>query len=251
MKKLDVKEYNSLKNEMNSRIQLMYSHNIGLTTSVFAIWAIAALFWSNYLEFILERGISEEHIIIGGAVILGILFVSPLAILLPFSARNKDNIGQMLSMAAYLIVFAETPSRISGEKDICGWESFQNKTINRDKKVLIFFNSEYLLLSIISIILLFCSAVSCISLYCLTKGAFSVCLLMIYLTIFIASVCVLCLTFYFSDNRKFNQEKIKVINNYANQAMDPNNYIVEENELELFKCEVEKIISEIPNTIKK
>lgn len=47
MKQITDEEYNTLRNEMIARVEMMNTHNLGMITAVFAVWAIAGVSITN------------------------------------------------------------------------------------------------------------------------------------------------------------------------------------------------------------
>ena len=122
MKNIDNTEYKTLREELIARVQLMYSHNIGLITAIFAAFAVAAgvCYWFYGQAIAAIQAESPEGyraVLTFGAILIAVLLLSPIGILLPFSVRNRDNIGQIESLSAYILVFAEIPSLLSKNKN--------------------------------------------------------------------------------------------------------------------------------------
>lgn len=147
MKKIDDIEYKALRDELNMRIQLMNTHNIGMITAVFAVWALAGALVNEYVKIFSE---AIDLAITLFTLFVPLLIILPIAIILPLSVKSGDNIGQTMSLSAYIRVHAEMPRFLLNENEFIGWESLQKKEMER-KLSDVFFNSEYTILSSLSI----------------------------------------------------------------------------------------------------
>lgn len=160
MKRISIDEYKALRDELNMRIQLMNTHNLGMITAVFAVWAIAGVLFKDYIE-ILDDVTSYIRIAVTlYTFFIPLFIIIPIAIIMPLSVKSGDNLGQIMSLSAYIKLYAEMPSYMDDDGNkFFGWESLQKKEMERklsDK----FFNSEYLILSIISVCMfIFVSAI--------------------------------------------------------------------------------------------
>lgn len=247
MKRLSKEEYQNLREEMNTRVQLMYSHNIGMVMAVFAVWAIAGLFCADFFTIVQSKieGNTEikNSILTFGAFLLNVLFVSPLGILLPFSVRSRDNIGQIESLAGYLLVFAEIPTMIEKESsgtEFIGWETFQQKAV-KEKFTLPLFNCEYIILGLISLGLFLAGAVLCLYLAFQYHIMSTTLLIHIYIFVFCFAVFAVVTIFMKSNIRKFLKRRNACIKKYHDIAIK-NNLVSQEE-----KGRFENIIEEILN----
>lgn len=146
MRRIKTAEYSELRNELNIRIQLMNTHNIGMITAVFAAWAIVGVL---VRECFAIDNVSDFALSLY-AVLMPFLLIVPLGIIVPLAVKSGDNFGQIMSISAYLMLYAEMPSLLNDKESFFGWESLQKKEIER-KLSDRFFNSEYIILSAISL----------------------------------------------------------------------------------------------------
>ena len=162
MKRISVNEYKALRDEMNMRIQLMNTHNLGMITAVFAVWAIVGVLLKDYVQIFSQCATSNIRIaIILYTLLIPSLIIIPIAIITPLAVKSGDNLGQIMSLSTYIRLYAELPSYLDNDTEFIGWESLQKKAIEHklsDK----FLNSEYLILSIISVCMFIAvSAIMC------------------------------------------------------------------------------------------
>ena len=151
MKRISKEEYKALRDEMNMRIQLMNTHNLGMITAVFAVWAIVGVLIKDYAQIFSQNATSNSQIsIILYTLLIPFLIIAPIAIIMPLAVKSGDNIGQIISLSAYIKLYAELPSYLANTDEFIGWESLQKKEIEH-KLSGKFLNSEYLILSIISV----------------------------------------------------------------------------------------------------
>ena len=163
MRRIKDEEYKTLRDEMNMRIQLMNTHNLGMITAVFAVWAIAGVMFKEYVEIILDYTCSDIKIaVILFTVLIPLFILLPIAVILPLSVKSGDNLGQIMSISAYIKLYMEMPSYYKDKTEFIGWESLQKKEMERklsDK----FFNSEYIILSALSVgMFIIVSAIMCV-----------------------------------------------------------------------------------------
>lgn len=236
MKRLSDEEYRALREEINTRVQLMYSHNIGMVMAIFAVWAIAGLFCSEFFKLLQDK-IAEgdgirNSILTFGAVLLNILLISPMGILLPFSVRSRDNIGQIESLSGYLLVFAEIPTLMAAKKEnktnekgkdggLIGWEMLQQKAVN-EKLTLPFFNCEYIILGFISLGLFLGSSV--LFLYLSYQYRIMIPVLLLHIDIFVLclSIFALCIIIKKSNVHNFSKRRKACVKKYGDVAIKYN-----------------------------
>ena len=228
MKNIDNTEYKTLREELIARVQLMYSHNIGLITAIFAAFAVAAgvCYWFYGQAIAAIQAESSEGyraVLTFGAILIAVLLLSPIGILLPFSVRNRDNIGQIESLSAYILVFAEIPSLLSknknAKKGFLGWENLHVKAVY-EKGVLKMFNCEYPIFAIISSALFAASAVINIILSFKYEIMNRTVLLHIFLALLIATFIVNVIIWKKSDNSNFIKNRQACICKYKDYALE-------------------------------
>lgn len=167
MKQMDKDEYKALREEMQMRVQLMNTHNVGMIMAVIAMWSVGGLLiqgaW-EYTEKILTGELQNAHVFIGIIIwgIASLFMFFPILIQVPLAVKSGDNLGQIATIAGYMKVFAEVPSILynatkeesfkAESMGIIGWECFQKKEVAFPLRAR-FFNSEYIILTCISMML--------------------------------------------------------------------------------------------------
>lgn len=144
--KVDEKEYAALREEIVNRIQIMNTHNVAMITVVVAIWAVAGLLFGEAIKS------ESETVQIVGSILSSFLMLVPTFIITPLAVKSGDNLDQIASIAGYMKVFVELPTILNENEKRLAWEAYQKKGIIK-KSRLKFFNSEYLLLSVCAIVL--------------------------------------------------------------------------------------------------
>ncbi len=145
-------EYNSLRNEIVSRIEIINSQISTVTTMIFTAWgACIALITISY-------GSNCQKI--ASLTILSLLqeffVLTPIFLLIPMSIKSGENLRQITILSCYICVFHE--GRIKESKGLW-WEtantSFSNISLDRGIKsgMMKFYNCEYTALALVSLIL--------------------------------------------------------------------------------------------------
>ncbi|MBQ6922369.1 MAG: hypothetical protein IJQ66_04700 [Clostridia bacterium] len=225
MKRITEYEYKSLRDEMISRIQLMYSHNVGLITAIFAAFAIAASFstwFYGQVEIASNSMATEDYrlILTFSSILISIFVLSPLGIMLPFSVRNRDNVGQIESLSAYIIVFAEVPSLLSkNDSDYIGWETLQKKA-TLEKGVLKLFNVEYSIFACVSFLIFVISSIINIVLSFRYEIMNSIVLICVSIVLMMLSLNTVIMIVLKSNNARFFSNRKKLIRMYVTKAIE-------------------------------
>ena len=153
-------EYESLRSEMNMRVNMAYAHGFTLATIMLVFWAAIFAFCKDLFDLA-----TASDSIIGKSAIIDIIIVFavvffcsiPCLLVYPFSVKYNDNIRQIVNIASYLRVFYEYPSMIRKEKkteegtaQVIGWEVLHcNHNIPKGNMLAF----EYVIIAIGSIVL--------------------------------------------------------------------------------------------------
>lgn len=250
-------EYATLRDEMIARVQMMNTNNLGMITAVFAVWAIAGVFFTSIYKFILEDfnagGLLTNHVypITFAFIFLNILLVVPVAINLPLAAKSGDNFTQIASLSAYILAYWELPGLVQknnaeaqdANTDMSAWEFFQQKGFYK-KFIGRFFNYEYIILSGISLLLYL---IATFSIACL---GFNYHIINVALYLSIVSVIFLLLGVLFvfiilqSDCRKLIKERDEFLNRYIDIGEKHNIFTADECKIFTEMILMQKVINE-------
>ena len=157
-------EYNSLRTELISRIGFIYSQSSTALTTIISTWA------AGITLFIFLTG--DRHSLTNNAEIIirffnSFVFLIPVAFFIPLAIKSGENLTQIASLSAYIRVFFEYIREKSDDTSLprYGWEisntlvSDINAYRKNKGKLILMFNEEFTILSIISVIIYSLSAV--------------------------------------------------------------------------------------------
>lgn len=152
-------EFQTLRNEMNTRLDIAYGHGFTLAAVILVFWAAIFTFSKDLYDLAAASDsiIGKSAFVDGLVVCAVVLFCGiPTLLIYPFSIKYRDNIRQIISIATYIRVFFEYPSFIKRKekgKDspkVFGWELLHcNHNIPHGNHLAI----EYFIISVASIIL--------------------------------------------------------------------------------------------------
>lgn len=146
-----IEEYNSIRAEMIERIQILNNQSISSISACIAARVITAtLFLASFTKdfFSLE---------INNAVLCIMLLISsllPTIFLFPAAIKSGENLAQITAISCFIRVFFEH----SNTDMLLSWESANNSLSNvnvhrKKDKLHYFYNTEYVVLSILSLII--------------------------------------------------------------------------------------------------
>lgn len=146
-----IEEYASIRSEMIERIQILNNQSISSISACIAAWVITAtLFVTSFSDkaFLVQSNHYLLCIMLSASAFLPTLF------LLPASIKSGENLAQITSISCYIRVFFEHAET----NKLFSWESANNSlsSINirrRHEKIQTFYNSEYFVLSVISLLI--------------------------------------------------------------------------------------------------
>lgn len=155
MKQLMCKEeYNSLKNEMVTRINIVNNQSNSAILALIASWTVAI----SFTIFLYGKDASAIVFREGIDFLSTILFIIPVCFFVPLAIKSGENLIQIASIASYIKVFYEFPS-INSNKEKMLWEltnSYCNYAIvdhGKESRLYFAYNSEYTILSMFSTII--------------------------------------------------------------------------------------------------
>lgn len=149
--KFSENEYISLRTELVERIKLLNSQSFTVLATVVSFWAIGFTFKAQILNKISDQNIIQQIFI---NFLSAVIFLIPIFLFIPLSAKSGENLLQIASLSAYIKVFYDYP--VSKNKINKNWETsnnlLSNSNINRGKKSkgMKLYNDDYTILSIIS-----------------------------------------------------------------------------------------------------
>ena len=158
-----VEEYKALRNEVLERLDILQSQTINTRGFIFSLWGVGF----GVIGFMLKDFPNSKEMAIFMGFVSALPFYISLLLLVPASLKCNENIIHIASISAYLRVFYECPSILSGKKEgFCNWEmgnglvsmifhGRKNQKTGRRKGKKKFqlcevYNSEYMILGIAS-----------------------------------------------------------------------------------------------------
>lgn len=151
MKQCSLEQYEQLRAEMNSRIELTFSFSHSTISVVLALWTISIGLYTHLSENDTRAWLF--------ALIQSFVFIITLLLLVSLSAKYSDNLRQISSLGSYLKVFYELPSLLNDDENVFSWEIENGKMssiiLDKGKESLLskLFTSDFLLLGILSSIM--------------------------------------------------------------------------------------------------
>lgn len=149
-----IEEYNLLRQEINNRISIVNSQAHTAILTILTVWGTGFLLLANTINIIETDVSSSLHLMF----LLNVAFLSPILYFIPLSIKSGENIIQITSIAAYIMVFYEYKS-VKNKNKFCCWELSNNKTnelfneLKKKKNFYTLYNEEYTLLSCCSLLI--------------------------------------------------------------------------------------------------
>lgn len=142
---MDMDEFKALRSEMQTRINLMYSHNFTIVTVIIAAWSLIAKAYTDC--------IGKADALCGYVALLPMALAFISAILMK---QWNENYISMASISAYIKVRYEMPTLMASntEKKL-GWETYCSTNTFMHKSRVNFSNKTYHIVSVVSILFTF------------------------------------------------------------------------------------------------
>lgn len=184
-----IEEYRALRNEVLERIEILHSQTINTRGFVFSLWGVGFA----VIALVLKDLPKTKDLFVLICFLSSLPFYVSLLLLVPASMKCDENATHIASISAYLRVFYECPSIISGKKEeFCYWEmgnglvsmvfhgkKHQELSNNKNKpnrdiecrqekkifKLCELYNSEYFILGIVSTIFYYLASFGFIRLF--------------------------------------------------------------------------------------
>lgn len=147
-------EYISIRTELIERIRLLNSQSFTVLATVISFWTVGFTFKAQVLEKVYSLDIIQQIII---NFLSALIFLIPLFLFTPLSAKSGENLSQIASLSAYIKVFFDYPVVV--DKENKNWETsnnlLSNSNVDRGKEsnFMKLYNEDYTILSIISFII--------------------------------------------------------------------------------------------------
>lgn len=193
--KFNIQEYAYIRAEIIQRISIIHSQTY--TAIVTIITTFGAGLSLNYTADNVVDNNSFNNEIILLTLIRSFIFLIPILYLFPLAVKSGENLIQIASLSAYIRVFYDY---ISERKNKMNWEIsnniLSNGNIDRGAKNFLakFFNGEYTILAIISLILFIIFSVnSIITLESAVERKYLIMIVVLYCIITIILLCVIIL----------------------------------------------------------
>lgn len=233
----NIQEYSSLRNEITVRLSIINSQSNTALLTIISAWAagIALKYGTN-----IEEIMSTDEIINVATLnfIRPLIFLIPILYLLPLAVKSGENLIQLASLSAYIRVFYDY---LSPNKNKMNWETsnniLSNANIDRGKAShkMRFYNSEYTILAIISLLLYIGFAIiSIVTIESLVEEIYYIFCIVTYVLAGICSIVVI-ITIYKSSSMKSTLMKYTpiYIEGYIKRAVSLG--VIAENEVDSIK----------------
>lgn len=148
-------EYNSLRQELITRITLMNNQAHTAILTILTIWSAGFVLLAKISDFADENQYFSPHILI---FLINFIFLIPIFYFIPLSVKSGENIIQIASISAYIKVFYEYRS-LKNKGVFLNWETTNNvvSSINVDRGIvsrpMFLYNEEYTILSLSSLVI--------------------------------------------------------------------------------------------------
>ncbi|MDO5558807.1 MAG: hypothetical protein Q4F95_04340 [Oscillospiraceae bacterium] len=193
-------EYTSLRNEIVQRIAVISNQSYSAIFTLISTWGAGLALFKCTIDY---AG--------SGSIIRGIcsfLFIIPVFYFVPLSVKSGENVVQIASIAAYIKVFYEYLS-LSESNELFNWETSNRLISNvspfkgKRKYQMIFYNEEYTILSVFSIVIYICLAYYSLQQSIQNKsfGSEEIVLVIVYSIILITAI-LLCVFIHNSSSLK-------------------------------------------------
>lgn len=217
--KFSEREYDSLRNEMISRIENINNQANSAIITILSTWTIGFALIVAVKEFKIE---SPIFLIIGASI-----FLIPIYYFIPLSIKSGENIQQIASISAYIRVFYDYYSLRCGA-ELFNWETSNNiysaVNVNRGKKSLLmkFFNDEYTILSTASLLIYIFLSVHTLKNICgiLNAKIYTICIIVTFFVTLFSCGIVLIIHRASCMNNSMMKNTIFYVNAYIDRAIE-------------------------------
>lgn len=149
------KEYSALREEISQRMNIVYNHGFTLASIILVFFSATLVFVGKIIEIAMSAGsIFGSTLFFDLSVVLAIAAFSGFPVLLVnrYSVKYEENLRQICNISAYQKIYYEYPSMLKRSESgkILGWELLECNAEKKDTKVI---GSEYVAISIMSLVL--------------------------------------------------------------------------------------------------
>ncbi len=148
-------EYNSLRQELITRITLINNQAHTAILTILTMWSAGFVLLAKISDSNNNEQYFSLHILV---FLINFIFLIPIFYFIPLSVKSGENITQIASISAYIKVFYEYKS-LRSNRVFFNWETTNNvaSSVNVDRgkisRPMLFFNEEYTILSVSSLII--------------------------------------------------------------------------------------------------
>ncbi len=148
-------EYNSLRQELITRITLINNQAHTAILTILTIWSAGFVLLSKIFDFKNNDQFYSPLVLV---FLINFIFLIPIFYFIPLSIKSGENIAQIASISAYIKVFYEYKS-LKSNGVFFNWETTNNAAssvnVDRDKasRPMLLFNEEYTILSLSSLVI--------------------------------------------------------------------------------------------------
>lgn len=148
-------EYNSLRQELITRITLINNQAHTAILTILTIWSAGFVLLAKAPDMVKNEFYFSPNLII---FLINFIFLIPIFYFIPLSVKSGENITQIASISAYIKVFYEYKS-LRDKEPLFNWETTNNtaSSINvyrgKTSRGMLFFNEEYTILSLSSLVI--------------------------------------------------------------------------------------------------
>lgn len=217
-------EYNSLRQELITRITLINNQAHTAILTILTIWSAGFVLLAKIQDFNNNSQYFSPHILV---FLINFIFLIPIFYFIPLSVKSGENIAQIASISAYIKVFYEYKS-LRSNGVFFNWETTNNaaSSVNVDRgkvsRPMLFFNEEYTILSLSSLVIYIIVSFS------LFLGHFSEMILIVKIiytfcfTLFLVLGAFGCFFIHKSSNMKKSmmENTVSYLNKYLERAVD-------------------------------
>lgn len=148
-------EYNSLRQELITRITLINNQAHTAILTILTIWSAGFVLLTKIPEFDNNENYFSPNMLV---FLVNFIFLIPIFYFIPLSVKSGENITQIASISAYIKVFYEYRT-LKNNGIFFNWETTNNaaSSVNVDRgkvsRPMLFFNEEYTILSVSSLVI--------------------------------------------------------------------------------------------------
>ena len=219
-RKFDDKEYECLRQELGSRLEMIHSHGFTLISIVLVFFSAMFVLVGGLLKLAVEsKAVLGYNIITDSLICIAVVVLCafPIPLVYCFSGKYEDNLRQIVSISEYQKVFFEYPTLICDAKktDVAAWELLHcNGSVPKAKII----TGEYLAISIADLLVCVIAGIALLAFSYSSKGYLTgnnggnIATAIIAAVFFAAIICGL---IYLTAKTRRNTDTLKIMGKYS------------------------------------